>query len=118
MTLVYKIVHAAEWREAERAGSYVGSAKDQADGFLHFSTGEQVPDTLAKYYADATDLILVAANSVRLGAALKFEPAHDGVLFPHLYAALPLAAVAWSKSIERDRDGAFVLPPELEAGRH
>ena len=35
---VYKICTAAEWREAEHAGAYRGSAVDRSDGFIHFST--------------------------------------------------------------------------------
>ena len=115
--LIFKIVHAPEWREAERGRSYAGSEKDKGDGFLHFSTAEQVLGTLAKYYAGADDLILVAADPALLGAALKFEPARDGALYPHLYAALPIGVVAWSKTIKRMPGGEVELPPELDAGR-
>gem|GEM_PF-4677484 len=57
--LIFKIVHNDEWRAAEAAGIYRGSAKDQADGFLHFSTEDQLIGTLTRYYADAEDLVLV-----------------------------------------------------------
>ena len=39
MNTIYKICTATEWREAERAGVYRGSAVDHKDGFIHFSTG-------------------------------------------------------------------------------
>ncbi len=81
---IFKIVHAEEWREAERVGEYSGSARDHADGFLHFSNAEQVPDTLAKYYAGMGDLIVVCVDAERLGQALKLEPSRDGAMFPHL----------------------------------
>ena len=48
MTPIYKICTAAEWREAERAGAYRGSAVDRRDGFIHFSTAEQAAETAAK----------------------------------------------------------------------
>ena len=96
--LIYKICHAAEWAEAERGGAYAGSAKDRADDFLHFSTAEQVPGTLERYYAGADDLVLVAVDPTPLGAALKYEPASNGALYPHLYANLPLTAVRWAKA--------------------
>lgn len=96
---IFKIVHAAEWSAAETAGIYHGSAKDRADGFLHFSTAEQLPGTLARYYADAHDLILVAVDVNALGPALKFEPSRGGALFPHLYGAMPLSAVKWAREI-------------------
>ena len=33
----------ALWREAERAGVFAGAPVDRADGYIHFSTAEQVP---------------------------------------------------------------------------
>jgi uncharacterized protein (DUF952 family) len=109
--LIFKICHAAEWRDAGH--EYAGSAKDRADGFLHFSTAEQLAGTLARYYADADDLVLVAVDSEALGAALKFEPSRDGAPFPHLYGALPASAVKWVRPITRDGTGAFVLPSDI-----
>lgn len=106
---IFKIVHTSEWAVVA-GGDYLGSAKDRADGFLHFSTAEQVMGTLTRYYADADDLLLVAVDRDVLGDALKYELSRDGQLFPHLYGALPLQAVRWARPIARNRDGGFVLP--------
>jgi uncharacterized protein (DUF952 family) len=110
--LIFKICHAAEWRDAEKQGEYTGSAKDRADGFLHFSLAEQLAGTLARYYADANDLVLVAVEAEALGAALKYELSRDSALFPHLYGLLPLSAVKWVRAIGRDAQGEFVLPKD------
>jgi uncharacterized protein (DUF952 family) len=106
--LIFKIVAALEWANA--SDDYSGSAKDRADGFLHFSTAEQLLGTLTRYYAQADDLLLVAVDAAALGDALKYEPSRDGALFPHLYGTLPRAAVRWARPISRDARGAFVLP--------
>ena len=37
-TVAYKIIDAAEWREAVAEGAYAGSAVDLADGYIHLST--------------------------------------------------------------------------------
>ena len=108
MTLIFKIVHAAEWAAA--SGSYEGSDKDRADGFIHFSTAEQLPGTLARYYAGMRGLVLVAVDEAALGAALKYEPSRDGALFPHLYAPLPLSTVLWVRPIEYDDARGHILP--------
>ncbi len=113
--VIFKIVHSDEWRSAEAAGFYRGSKKDRADGFLHFSTAEQLMGTLTRHYADATDLVLVAVDADALGGALKYEPSRDGQLFPHLYGNLPRAAVRWVRPIARTPQGGFVLPDELTA---
>ena len=107
--LIFKIVHNDEWRAAEAAGIYPGSAKDQADGFLHFSTEDQLIGTLTRYYADAEDLVLVAVDAESLGETLKYEPSTAGSLYPHLYGDLPLSAVRWARPIARDAQGEFAL---------
>jgi uncharacterized protein (DUF952 family) len=114
-SLIFKICHEPEWKAAEAAGAYRGSAKDEQDGFLHFSTAEQLIGTLTRYYAGADDLLLVAVDADALGDALKYEASRDGALFPHLYGKLPRDAVRWVRPISRDARGAFVLPPEITA---
>jgi uncharacterized protein (DUF952 family) len=96
--LIFKIVPRAEW---EKVGEqYHGSAHDQADGFLHFSTEPQLAETLKRYYAGQTDLILVAVEASTLGAALKWEfSASRGEDFPHLYGALTRNLVCWAKPV-------------------
>ena len=108
--MIFKLVQAAEWAMAERDGRFQGSAHDRQDGFLHFSTREQLPGTLQRYYAGADDLLLVAVDADVLGDALQFEPSRDGALFPHLYSHLPLAAVVWAEPIGRNTKGEFLLP--------
>lgn len=105
---IFKIIDAAEWAAA--SGSYEGSDKDRADGFMHFSTAEQLPGTLARYYAGVRDLVLVAVDEALLGVALKYEPSRDGALFPHLYAPLSISAVLWVWPIEYDEARGHILP--------
>ena len=63
MTLVFKILATEEWRAAEAAGTFAGAAVDRADGFIHFSTAEQAPETAAKWFAGRDDLTLVAVDA-------------------------------------------------------
>jgi uncharacterized protein (DUF952 family) len=96
--LVYKICARAEWDAAVAAGEYVGSADDARDGFIHFSTAEQVEATAAKYFAGRSDLVLIEVDAAQLGPELRFEPSRGGALFPHLYGALPLTAVVSARA--------------------
>ena len=103
--IVYKIVGAAEWAEAERAGVFIGAGVDRADGFIHFSTAEQAPDTAAKWFAGRDDLTLAAIDAEALAKALRWEPSRGGALFPHLYGPLPMSAVLWSRPLKLGPDG-------------
>jgi uncharacterized protein (DUF952 family) len=108
--LIFKIVPRGEWEAA--SGDYCGSAHDQADGFLHFSTASQLPETLRLYYADADDLMLVAVEADALGPPLKWEHSTlRGEDFPHLYGPLTCDAMKWARPIKKNTDGQFVLPP-------
>ena len=92
---IYKILPKPLWDEAVARGSFRGSPVDLADGFIHFSTAEQVHETAAKHFAGVSDLLLVAVDAELLGTALEWEPSRGGALFPHLYAPLAVKLAAW-----------------------
>ncbi len=110
-TMIYKICPASLWQEAVRDGVFKGAAIDLADGFIHFSTAEQVAETADKHFAGQDDLMLLAVDADRLGNALKWEPSRGGALFPHLYGNLPLSAVEQVESLRRGSDGRHIFPP-------
>lgn len=110
MRPIYKICTRAEWTEAVRAGSFRGSAVDRRDGYIHFSTAQQVAETATKYFAGLADLVLVLVDADLLGPGLKWESARGGALFPHLYGPLPVSATVWVKDLPLATGGAHVLP--------
>ena len=110
MTLIYKICSEALWREAERAGVFAGAAIDLEDGYIHFSTAAQAPETAARHFAGQGDLVLVAIDAGALGDGLRWEPSRGGDLFPHLYGPLRLDAVRWVRPLPLGADGRHVFP--------
>ena len=110
MTLIYKICSDALWREAERVGVFAGAAIDLEDGYMHFSTAAQAPETAARHFAGQGDLVLVAIDAGALGDGLRWEPSRGGDLFPHLYGPLRLDAVRWVRPLPLGPDGRHVFP--------
>jgi uncharacterized protein (DUF952 family) len=110
---VFKLVDRASWQAAAPSGSFDGSAADVRDGFIHFSTAEQVRETAARHFAGQSDLLLVAVAAEALGDALKWEPSRGGALFPHLYAPLPRGAVRWVADVALDASGLHIFPDLL-----
>ncbi|MHA7882298.1 DUF952 domain-containing protein [Nitratireductor rhodophyticola] len=108
--LIYKICPRTLWQEAETAGVFNGAPIDLADGYIHFSTAGQVKETAARHFAGQDDLLLVAVEAGALGNALKYEISRGGALFPHLYASLPLDAVAWVRPLPLGTDGLHLFP--------
>jgi len=105
MDLIYKIAPASLWREAQRKGRFDGAPVDLADGFIHFSTKDQVAETAKKWFHGQADLMLIGVDPEKLGVALRAEPSRGGALFPHLYAPLSLDAVVFAKPIPLRPDG-------------
>jgi glutathione S-transferase len=98
-----QILHIAtvtDWADALAAGEYrvstLGVTIEQ-EGFIHASTREQVRPTASRFYADVTDPLVVLVMRTEVleagGVPIRFEDAGSGELFPHLYAALPVALV-------------------------
>ena len=113
---IYTLVRREDWRAAEAAGAYHGSADDRRDGFLHFSTAAQLRASAAKHRAGISDLLMVEVATAPLGESLKWEPASGGSrpgFFPHLYGALPLQAVQRVVALPLGADGAHQFPPEI-----
>ena len=104
-TLIYKILRPSEWDAAKATGVFIGSPDDERDGFIHFSTAEQLRATAEKHFAGESPLILLAVDAVTLGEALRWEISRGGQKFPHLYAELPLSLVTSRREIHRGADG-------------
>jgi uncharacterized protein (DUF952 family) len=108
--LVLKILRADEWRKAQADGVFAGAPVDLADGFIHFSTPDQARETAAKHFKGERDLTLAAVDADAFGEAMRWEPSRGGALFPHLYAALALSAILWTKPLPLGDDGRHVFP--------
>ncbi|WP_428134811.1 DUF952 domain-containing protein [Bradyrhizobium sp.] len=108
--MIYKICPASAWREAERQGTYRGSAHDMRDGYIHFSTAAQVRETARKHFFGQTGLFLIAVDADALGEALRWEPSRHDELFPHLYGELDLGAVAAIMDLRARADGSHDVP--------
>jgi uncharacterized protein (DUF952 family) len=110
MAVIYKICPRALWHQAERAGIFRGAPVDLDDGYIHFSSAEQVRETAAKHFAGQDDLLLIAVDTTVLGDALKYEVSRGGELFPHLYAPLDFSAVLWTHTLPLGADGVHQFP--------
>ncbi len=109
-TLIYKVVSDQQWAVATEQGEFHGAAIDLTDGYIHFSTAEQLRETVEKHFAGQTDLLLVGVDVDSLGDELKWEPSRGGALFPHLYAPLSIKSVVMTSQMPLGKDGKHVIP--------
>ncbi len=116
--MIYHILVNYEWEQAKDSGSYQPISLDW-EGFIHFSTLEQVISTANRFYRGQTDLLLLEVDETKLSGELKYEASDDNLskLFPHYYGELPVGAVLHIWDFPPNRDGRFSLPRELVALR-
>ena len=93
MIPIIKLLRAAEWAQFQAEGVFAGSPDDLRDGYIHISTPDQAPGTLAKWFADEAGVVALTLDADALGADLKWEESRGGQLFPHLYRPLRLDEV-------------------------
>lgn len=105
---IFKVCDTDLWRDAERAGIFVGAEIDLRDGYIHFSTVSQLRDTLSLHFAGRDNLVLLTVDSFKLD--IVWETARSGDLFPHLYEHLPLDCVVACHHLQLTVSGNHVVP--------
>ena len=93
MTPIIKMLRAAEWAQFQEMRVFAGSPDDLRDGYIHISTPEQTPGTLAKWFAGEDGVVALRLDADALAGDLKWEASRGGQLFPHLYRPLRLDEV-------------------------
>lgn len=107
---IYKIASRPVFEASRAAGRFTGMPVDVVDGYVHFSTAAQLPETLRLHFAGQGDLVLFAVPTAGLGDALRWEPSRGGQLFPHLYGELPMRMIGEHMAISVDPAGNVALP--------
>lgn len=111
--MIYHLSTPSEWHEAQAAGDYRSSSRDQSlaeVGFIHCSRLDQVPGVLEKYYVGAGPLLLLSIDTDLLTSPWRDDEVAPGVFFPHIYGPLDLAAVVEVTRLEQAADGSYLLP--------
>jgi uncharacterized protein (DUF952 family) len=109
--MIYHMCPTEAWTEALAAGRYDGTADDRRDGFIHFSTKDQIAESARRHRTGQQGLVLVAVESARLDDRLRWEPSRGGALFPHLYGPLRPAEASSVTPLPLGPDGEHIFPP-------
>ena len=111
-TTIFHITSHAQWEAAQAAGAYRGDTLD-SEGFIHCSTAPQIVATAARFFRGQRDLVLLRIDTDKLRSDLRYEPASNGELFPHIYGPLNVDAVSHVYDFPPRADGSFALPLSL-----
>lgn len=107
---LYHLAVPDDWTAAFVTGEYTMSTRGVSldeEGFIHCSTREQIEATANRFYGDLDQLVLLTIDADLVPSEIRWEPPAPGAeeLFPHIYGALPIAAVnlaaMWLRSPDR-----------------
>ena len=107
--LIFHICPQTEWEAAQATGEYRADSL-ATEGFIHCSTPEQVLLPANRYFRGREGLILVALETERLQAELRFEEARNAEVYPHIYGPINLDATVKVIPFPPNPDGSFSLP--------
>jgi uncharacterized protein (DUF952 family) len=107
--MIYHITTKQAWADAQAKGEYTAPSLS-TEGFIHCSTSKQVAPVANAFYSEVKDLVLLKLDENRIKPQVKWEvpagPPADGIsesdLFPHIYGAINLDAIASVLDFEPD----------------
>jgi uncharacterized protein (DUF952 family) len=109
--VLFHITSDTEAGEARLAGEYRPTAF-AAEGFIHCSHPWQVAAVANRLFRGRAGLVLLEIDPGKLTCRVVEENLEAGTeLFPHIYGALPLGAIAQVHQFPCGDDGRFVWPP-------
>lgn len=96
MASIYKILTEKEWSDFKNNGFFSGTKLDQKDKFIHLAFKHQYPALIEKFFKDARQVVIIEIDPQKLNKGdLKIEANKPGgEKYPHLYNAIPFAAVS------------------------
>jgi uncharacterized protein (DUF952 family) len=101
---VFHLATVADWRAAQRSGSYTTSTIGRTleeEGFIHASRREQVQPTWQRFYRDVREpLVLLTIDTDELTCEWREDPVGDDT-YPHLYGPLNVSAVVRTQRLDR-----------------
>lgn len=106
MALIYHLLRKDEWEAALEADQYAPASLEQ-EGFIHFSTREQLLPSATRFFPNDQELIVLEIPEKRLKPHLRYDPTPEGQEFPHYYAPLDLDKVEEVSVLMRDKAGAW-----------
>ena len=98
--IIYKVFEKVDYDLFVANRTTLGSVVDKKDGFIHFSTRDQLCETIEKHFSGCQALFILAFHESEFGSDLKWEISRKSELFPHYYESLKLSSVIYSMKVQ------------------
>ena len=91
--IIFHLIEKEVWDALPKEEPYAPSSL-ASEGFIHFSTKSQLPNTLQRYYPADIDMIALEIKVNDFPSdVLKWEESYPEEFFPHIYAFLDLSKI-------------------------
>jgi glutathione S-transferase len=96
---IFHLATADDWAQAQESGTYTTSTRGvslEQEGYIHASREDQWRDVHRRYYADATEplVLLEVETDLLTSRVVEERPAPEATdTFPHVYGPIDPAAV-------------------------
>jgi len=105
---IYLLMSPADFDAATASGVWDPESR-KAEGFIHASPAGQLSRVANKHYGQLDELRVVLLRADRIGVEIRWEPASDGRLYPHIQGPLNMDAAERSVLAEKRVDGLFTI---------
>lgn len=106
---IYLLMSPADFEAATSAGTWAPESL-KSEGFIHASPADQLTRVANKHYAQHDEVRVVLLRADRVRAEIRWEPASDQQLYPHIYGALNMDSAERSIAVGKGPDGRFAIP--------
>lgn len=106
MSFIYHIAEQKDWEKALNTGKYAPKGFG-SEGFIHFSTKDQLLESANTHFAKASDLMVLQVSTRLVAKKLKWEKGRNDEDFPHLYEKLDIDAVQDIILLNRSKNGSW-----------
>jgi uncharacterized protein (DUF952 family) len=97
---IFHIVTNSQWAAQVENESYTHDSL-AAEGFIHCSTQQQLHQTIKRYYADQTTVLVLKIEASKINALIKYELAPSvNEYFPHIFGVINKDAIVEIITIE------------------
>lgn len=111
--MIFHIAQKVDWQAAQNSGKYQASSLT-TEGFIHCSEEHQVLEVAHRLFQNRKDLVLLEINPQLLDIEVRYENCEGGEeQYPHIYGAIPLAAIPNMYPFLPTPSGEFKLPQKL-----
>lgn len=108
MSLICHLLHAEAWERALDRRTYKPASLN-TEGFIHFSTPEQLLATAERHFPLDQDLVVLYISPRKVAHKLKWEAGSNGEMFPHIYGPVFPEEVEFTRYLIRNPEGNWDL---------